>query len=72
MLEAMFAGAEQLFSRPGIWLGFLIVLPIAVISGLKPGGGIPVGQQILVIHLRIIPHRPGSATCLARNSSQVC
>ena len=33
MLEAMIGGAEQLFSRPGIWLGFLIVLPIAVKSG---------------------------------------
>ena len=42
MLEAMIAGGEQLFSRPGIWLGFLVVLPLAVVSGLKPGGGIPV------------------------------
>src|ERR1700754_268263 len=47
MLEAMVAGGQQLFSNPGIWLGFLIVLPIAVISGLKPGGGLPVTVIIL-------------------------
>ncbi len=41
MLEAMVSAAERLFS-PGPLLGMLIVLPIAVIAGLKPGGGLPV------------------------------
>ncbi len=62
MLEAMIAGGEQLFSRPGIWLGFLIVLPIAVISGLKPGGGVPV----FVILLGLTSHLdPWIVVCVA-------
>ena len=56
------AGGEQLFSRPGIWLGFLIVLPIAVISGLKPGGGVPV----FVILLGLTSHLdPWVVVCVA-------
>ncbi len=55
MLEAMIGGAEQLFSRPGIWLGFLIVLPIAVISGLKPGGGVPVFVILLGLTSHLDP-----------------
>jgi TctA family transporter len=62
MLEAMIAGGEQLFSRSGIWLGFLIVLPIAVISGLKPGGGVPV----FVILLGLTSHLdPWIVVCVA-------
>jgi putative tricarboxylic transport membrane protein len=58
----MMAGGEQLFSRPGIWLGFLIVLPIAVISGLKPGGGVPV----FVILLGLTSHLdPWVVVCVA-------
>ncbi len=49
------AGGEQLFSRPGIWLGFLIVLPIAVISGLKPGGGVPVFVILLGLTSHLDP-----------------
>ena len=55
MLEAMIAGGEQLFSRPGIWLGFLIVLPLAVISGLKPGGGVPVFVILLGLTSHLDP-----------------
>jgi TctA family transporter len=55
MLEAMIAGGEQLFSRPGIWLGFLIVLPFAVISGLKPGGGVPVFVILLGLTSHLDP-----------------
>jgi TctA family transporter len=55
MLDAMIAGGLQLFSRPGIWLGFLIVLPIAVISGLKPGGGIPVFVILLGLTSHLDP-----------------
>jgi TctA family transporter len=51
----MMAGGEQLFSRPGIWLGFLIVLPIAVISGLKPGGGVPVFVILLGLTSHLDP-----------------
>jgi TctA family transporter len=55
MLDAMMAGGVQLFSRPGIWLGFLIVLPIAVISGLKPGGGLPVFVILLGLTSHLDP-----------------
>ena len=40
MLEAMFNAAERLFS-PGPLLGMLVVLPIAMIAGIKPGGNLP-------------------------------
>src|SRR5262249_60976943 len=55
MLDAMIAGGAQLFSRPGIWLGFLIVLPLAVISGLKPGGGLPVFVILLGLTSHLDP-----------------
>lgn len=41
MLEAMYSAAERLFS-PGPILGMLVVLPIALIAGIKPGGSLPV------------------------------
>ncbi len=41
MLEAMISGAQKLFTF-GPLLGMLIVLPIALIAGIKPGGSLPV------------------------------
>ena len=40
MLEAMFNAALRFFS-PGTLLGMLVVLPIAMIAGIKPGGNLP-------------------------------
>jgi TctA family transporter len=41
LLDAAISAAQQLFSL-GPMLGILIVLPIALISGLMPGGGLPI------------------------------
>jgi len=41
MLEAMVSAAERLFTFGPI-MGMLIVLPIALIAGIKPGGSLPV------------------------------
>jgi TctA family transporter len=46
MLEAALSAAQQLFST-GPLLGMLFMLPIALISGLMPGGGLPVTVVIL-------------------------
>jgi putative tricarboxylic transport membrane protein len=40
MLEASIDAAQQLFA-PGPMLGFAIMIPIALVSGLMPGGGLP-------------------------------
>ena len=40
MLEAMVEAAQNLFT-PGPMIGFLIMVPIALIAGLMPGGGLP-------------------------------
>ena len=46
MLEAFLSGMSQLFSF-GPMLGILIVLPVALLSGLLPGGGLPVTVVVL-------------------------
>lgn len=46
LLEAAISAAQQLFS-PGPLLGMLTVLPIALISGLMPGGGLPITAVVL-------------------------
>jgi TctA family transporter len=46
MADAALAAAQQLFSLGPI-LGMLVVLPIALISGLMPGGGLPVTVVVL-------------------------
>ena len=38
--EAAIRGADQLFD-PGPMLAFAIMIPIALVSGLMPGGGLP-------------------------------
>jgi TctA family transporter len=46
LLEAAVSAAQQLFA-PGPILGMLAVLPIALISGLMPGGGLPITAVVL-------------------------
>ena len=46
LLEAAISAAQQLFA-PGPILGMLAVLPIALISGLMPGGGLPITAMVL-------------------------
>ena len=46
LLEAAISAAQQLFA-PGPILGMLAVLPIALISGLMPGGGLPITAVVL-------------------------
>ena len=46
MLDAAISGAQHLFSLGPI-LGMLVVLPIALISGLMPGGGLPITVVVL-------------------------
>ncbi|MGH7845193.1 MAG: tripartite tricarboxylate transporter permease [Candidatus Binatia bacterium] len=46
MFEAAIAAAERLFTTGPI-LGMLAVLPIALISGLMPGGGLPITAVVL-------------------------
>ena len=38
--EAALDGADRLF-RPGPMIAFIIMIPIALVSGLMPGGGLP-------------------------------
>lgn len=40
MLEAMVDAAQQLFT-PGPMIAFALMIPVALISGLMPGGGLP-------------------------------
>ncbi|MEX2599331.1 MAG: tripartite tricarboxylate transporter permease [Dehalococcoidia bacterium] len=46
MLDASISALQQLFTLGPI-LGMLVVLPIALISGLMPGGGLPVTVVVL-------------------------
>lgn len=46
MLEAAISGAQHLFSLGPI-IGMLVVLPLALISGLMPGGGLPITAVVL-------------------------
>src|SRR5262245_24536779 len=46
MLDAAIEAARHLFT-PGPMLGWLIVLPFALLSGLMPGGGLPLSVVIL-------------------------
>ena len=46
MLDASISAAQHLFSLGPI-LGMLIILPIALLSGLMPGGGLPVTVVVL-------------------------
>lgn len=46
MIEAALSAADKLFSLGPI-LGMLAVLPIALVSGLMPGGGLPVTVVVL-------------------------
>ncbi|MEK9658730.1 MAG: tripartite tricarboxylate transporter permease [Chloroflexota bacterium] len=54
MLEAMLSGAQHLFS-PGPMIGFAIMVPIALISGLMPGGGLPFLVVVLSFATRLDP-----------------
>jgi len=45
-LDAMIAAAQHLFTL-GPMMGILVVLPISLVSGLLPGGGLPVAVVIL-------------------------
>ena len=46
MLEAAFSAAERLFA-PGPLLAMLIMLPISLVSGLMPGGNLPIAVVLL-------------------------
>ena len=46
MLEAAVSAAQQLFT-PGPLLAMLLVLPVALLAGLMPGGGLPVMVVVL-------------------------
>ena len=46
MLEASISAAERLFS-PGPLLVMLIMLPISLISGMMPGGNLPIAVIVL-------------------------
>ena len=54
MLEAAASAAQHLFS-PGPLLGMLLVLPIALFSGLMPGGGLPVSVVVLSLAVHLDP-----------------
>ncbi|MFQ5851776.1 MAG: tripartite tricarboxylate transporter permease [Candidatus Binatia bacterium] len=54
MLEAAVSAAQHLFS-PGPLLAMLVVLPIALLSGLMPGGGLPVLVVVLSIAVYLDP-----------------
>ena len=51
MLEASISAAQQLFSW-GPMLAILVMLPITLVSGLMPGGGLP----IMIILLGFAPY----------------
>lgn len=46
MIEASISAAQHLFT-PGPMLGILIMLPLALFSGLMPGGGLPITAVVL-------------------------
>ena len=54
MIEAAVGAAQQLFS-PGPLLAMLLVLPIALLSGLMPGGGLPVLVVVLTLAAHLDP-----------------
>ncbi len=54
MLEAAASAAEQLF-KPGPLLAMLVVLPVALLSGLMPGGGLPVLVVVLSLAVHLDP-----------------
>ncbi len=54
MLEAAVSAAEQLFA-PGPLLAMLLVLPVALLSGLMPGGGLPVLIVVLSLAVHLDP-----------------
>ena len=47
MLDAAIAAAERLFFTPGPLLVMLIMLPISLISGMMPGGNLPIAVIVL-------------------------
>ncbi len=54
MLEASVDALFQLFS-PGPLLAMLLVLPVALFSGLMPGGGLPVSVIVLSLAVHLDP-----------------
>lgn len=54
MLEASIEALQHLFS-PGPLLGMLLVLPVALFSGLMPGGGLPVSVIVLSLAVHLDP-----------------
>ena len=54
MLEASVSALFQLFS-PGPLLAMLLVLPVALFSGLMPGGGLPVSVIVLSLAVHLDP-----------------
>lgn len=54
MLEASLAALDHLFS-PGPLLAMLLVLPVALFSGLMPGGGLPVSVIVLSLAVHLDP-----------------
>ena len=54
MLEASIDAFFQLFS-PGPLLAMLLVLPVALFSGLMPGGGLPVSVVVLSLAVHLDP-----------------
>jgi len=54
VLEAAIQAAQHLFS-PGPILAMLVVLPIALFSGITPGGNLPIAVFILSEFMRQVP-----------------
>ena len=54
MLEASVDALFKLFS-PGPLLAMLLVLPVALFSGLMPGGGLPVSVIVLSLAVHLDP-----------------
>jgi len=55
MLEAMVEAARNLFT-PGPMIGFLIMVPLALIAGLMPGGGLPFIVVVLSLATELEPY----------------
>lgn len=54
MLEAAISAAQQLFA-PGPMIGFALMIPIALVSGLMPGGGLPFLIVVLSFATKLDP-----------------
>jgi len=54
MLEAMLSAAQQLFT-PGPMIAFALMIPIALIAGLMPGGGLPFIVVVLSFTTQLEP-----------------